>query len=96
MILVFLVRKVFFDVSDIEDHQPSTTPKPCLKRHPTIKNRLSERINLWESIGASKWILKISREGYALPFVKHPPKVRFQNNKSALSSAEFVTIVFFL
>ena len=26
-----------------------------------------------------------------MPFVKQPPKVRFQNNKSALSSAEFVT-----
>ena len=26
-----------------------------------------------------------------MPFVKQPPKVRFQNNKSALSAAEFVT-----
>ena len=83
-----------FNVSDIEDHQSptSTTAEPCLKRYyPTVKNRLAERIDFWESIGASNWILKILREGYALPFVKQPPKVRFQNNKSALSSAEFVT-----
>ena len=81
-----------FNVSDIEDHQSPTTPEPCLKRYyPTVKNRLAERIDFWESIGASKWILKILREGYVLPFVKQSPKVRFQNNKSALSSAEFVT-----
>ena len=49
------------------------------------------RIGFWESIGASNWILKILREGYVLSFVKQPPKVQFQNNKSALSSAEFVT-----
>ena len=40
-------------VSDIEDHQPPTTPEPCLKRYPAVKNRLSERIDFWESISAS-------------------------------------------
>ena len=75
-------------------------PEPCLKRYyPTVKNRLAERIDFWESIGASNWIFKILRDCLkilniqfdALPFVKQPPKVQFQNNKSALSSAKFVT-----
>ena len=87
----FSCQENLFNVSDIEDHQPPTTPEPCLKRYPTVKNRLAERIDFWESIGASNWILKILRESYALPFVKQPPKMLFQNNKSALSSAEFVT-----
>ena len=63
----------------------TTMPETCLKRYPTVKNRLSGRVDFWESIGPSNWILKILREGYALPFVKPPPKVRFQN-KSPLSS----------
>ena len=45
-------------------------PELCLQRYPTDKNRLSGRIDSWESIGASNWILKILREGYAMPFVK--------------------------
>ena len=88
----FSCEENLFNVSDTEDHQSPTTPEPCLKRYyPTVKNRLAGRIDFWESIGASNWILNILREGYALPFVKQSPKVRFQNNKSALSSAEFVT-----
>ena len=55
--------------------------------HSTVKNRLPERTEFWESIG----YLKNSMEGYALPFVKQPPKMQFENNKSALSSADFVT-----
>ena len=74
----FSCEENLFNVSDIEDHQSPTTPEPCLKRYyPTVKNRLAERIDFWESIGASNWILKILREGYALPFVKQPPKVQF-------------------
>ena len=80
------------NVSDFEDHQSPNTAEPCLKNYyPTVRNRLTERIDFWENIGASNWVLKILKEGYALLFVKQPPKVRFQNNKSALSAAEFVT-----
>ena len=52
-----------------------TMPELCLQRYPTDKNRLPGRIYSWESIGASNWILRILREGYALSFVKQPPKV---------------------
>ena len=87
----FSCEKNYFHVSDTEDHQPPTTPEPCLERYLTVENRLAERIDFWESIGASNLILKILRDGYGLPFVMQPPKVRFQNDKSAFSSAEFVT-----
>ena len=57
----FSCEKDLFNVSDIEEHQPPTTPEPCLKRYSTVKNRLSERIDFWESTGASNWIPKILR-----------------------------------
>ena len=59
------------NVSDFEDHQSPNKAEPCLKNyHPTVKNRLTERIDFWENIDASNWVLKILKEGYALPFVK--------------------------
>ena len=56
-----------------------------------VKGRLKENISFWEEIGASNWVLRILRDGYALPFIPEPEPKIFQNNVSALRNKEFVT-----
>ena len=56
-----------------------------------VKGRLQENIAFWQNIGASNWLLRVIREGYSLPFVELPEVKFFQNHKSALCNAEFVS-----
>lgn len=56
-----------------------------------VKGRLRENIAFWHNIGASNWLLRVIREGYCLPFVELPKGKFFQNHKSALCNAEFVS-----
>ena len=58
---------------------------------PNVKGRLKENISFLEKIGASRWVLSILRDGYALPFISEPEPKIFQNNVSALRNKEFVT-----
>ena len=55
-----------------------------------VKGRLRECIAFWESIGTSRWVLEIIREGYCLPFVALPGSMTFLNHQSAIREAEFV------
>ena len=34
-----------------------------------VKNRLSENVEFWKEIGAIPWVLKVLKEGYAIPFL---------------------------
>lgn len=56
-----------------------------------VKGRLRENITFWESIGASRWLLKVLREGYCLPFVELPKNMSNRNHKSASCNSEFVS-----
>ena len=56
-----------------------------------VKDRLQENIAFWQNIGASNWLLKVIREGYCLLFVELPEAKFFQNHRSALCNAEFVS-----
>ena len=48
-------------------------------------------VSFWEEIGAFNWVLKIWREGYALPFISESEPKIFRNNSSALKNKDFVT-----
>ena len=56
-----------------------------------VKGRLRANILFWENIGASKWVLEIIRNGYALPFVAQPQGAEFANHKSAIARNDVVT-----
>ena len=56
-----------------------------------VKGRLRENIAFWQNIGASNWLLSVICEGYCLPFVELPQVKFFQNHKSALCNAAFVS-----
>ena len=56
-----------------------------------VKNRLSKNVEFWQEIGASPWVIKVFKEGYAIPLLEIPPKVFFKNNKSALKHSDFVS-----
>ena len=88
----FCCEENLFNVSDTEDHRSPTTSVPVLKDIiQQLKTDSLRESTFGKVLVHQNWILKILREGYAVPFVKQPPRVRFQNNKSALFSAGFVT-----
>jgi len=51
---------------------------------------LSEHIQFWEEIGASKFVLDIITHGYVLPFKLLPSPKKFKNHKSALCHEKFI------
>ena len=86
-----------FDQPDLvgDDQRNSVMESPLsnmTKEHtPDVKGRLKEKISFWEEICASSWVLSISRDGYALPFISEPEPKVFQNSVSASRNKEFVT-----
>ena len=58
---------------------------------PPVKGRLAKSIKFWEGINASPWVLRIIKEGYALPFINEPEPAEFKNNASARKHSDFVT-----
>ena len=52
---------------------------------------LRESIDQWQAIGTSEFVIKVIKEGYALPFKTEPIKVVLKNNKSAEQNPDFVT-----
>ena len=68
-----------------------TKQSGLLTTAPRVKGRFTENIQFWEKIGASDFILKVIREGYALPFVEVPESAEFSNNASARRYSDFVT-----
>ena len=55
-----------------------------------VKGRLKERIAFWQSIGASRWVLEVLKDGYCLPFISLPQKAFFRNHCSVVEDEEFV------
>ena len=55
-----------------------------------MKGRLKERIAFWQSIGASRWVLEVLKDGYCLPFISLPQKAFFRNHCSVVEDEEFV------
>ena len=55
-----------------------------------VKGHLKENIVFWEKIKASSWVLRVIREGYALPFVETPEKRLHKNHRSAVICEDFV------
>ena len=55
-----------------------------------VRGRLKENIVFWEQIKASSWVLRVIREGYALPFVEIPEKRTHENHRSAVKCEDFV------
>jgi len=56
-----------------------------------VKGYLKENIAFWQNIGASNWLLRVIGEGYRLPFVELPEVKFFQNHRSMLCNADFVS-----
>ena len=83
------------DLAVGNDHRDSILESPSSNMTneytPNVKGRLKENISFLEKIGASRWVLSILRDGYALPFISEPEPKIFQNNVSALRNKEFVT-----
>ena len=50
---------------------------------PPVKGRLAKNIKFWEGINAGPWVLRIIKEGYALPFINEPEPADSKNNASA-------------
>ena len=75
----------------LNQYDASVNVKNQYNASANVKNRLSEYVEFWQEIGASPWVLKVLKEGYAIPFLEIPPKVFFKNNKSALKHPEFVS-----
>ena len=79
------VSDSFYDV--IRDDLSVDVNHSCV----VVKGRLRENIAFWRNIGASNWLLRVLHEGYCLPFVELPEAKFFQNHRSALCNAEFVS-----
>ena len=58
-----------------------------------VVGSLAKHIDFWETIGASQFVLKIIRLGYALPFVVTPTPGVFQNHKSAHEHKNSLSVV---
>ena len=57
---------------------------------PNVLGRLRARVDRWEEMGASEFILDTLKSGYKLPLVDNPDSKCFKNNKSALRNQIFV------
>ena len=55
-----------------------------------VKGRLRERLAFWRSIGASRWVLEVLKDGYGLPFMSLPQKAFFRNHHSVMADEDFV------
>ena len=51
---------------------------------------MRKNLDYWKSIDASPFVLDIISSGYKIPFIEKPPCAKFENNKSAPDSSEFV------
>ena len=82
MYITFILDKEF-ELSDfvyVTPKQPSSG----------VKGRLKENIVFWEKIKASSWVLRVIREGYALPFIETPEKCLHKNHRSAVICEDFM------
>jgi hypothetical protein len=59
-----------------------------------VKGRLKENIAFWEQIKASNWVLRVIREGYALPLIDIPEKRMLDNHRSAIIMVPCIGIIF--
>ena len=57
---------------------------------PNVKGRLKANVFLNEETGASNWVLKILREGYALLSISEPEPRVSKNNSFELKNKDFV------
>ena len=58
---------------------------------PIVKGRMKTNIASWKQIGAPEYIVQVIEHGYKIRLVHTPPPARFNNNKSALNNADFLT-----
>ena len=77
-----LKDKYSFNRYDYVAPTPSSTPN--------VLGRLRDRVDRWEEMGASEFILQTLRHGYKLPLIDNPERKCFKNNKSALRNQDFV------
>lgn len=59
-----------------------------LARTTNVKGKLKERIAVWQSIGASRWVLEVLEDGYCLPFISLPQKAFFRNHYSVVEDED--------
>ena len=65
---LFSLHEQYFEIQEKEFLTSSTN----------VKGRLTENIGFWETIGANPEILKISHEGYRIPFFRISSRIFFQ------------------
>ena len=58
---------------------------------PIVRGRMKANLNFWRDIGTPDDILRVIEFGYPIPFFSTPEAALFNNNKSALDNAEFVS-----
>ncbi len=49
---------------------------------PIIIDKLSKHTSFWHSLGTPEWVLSIVDKGFKILFVRKPPRMFFQINKS--------------
>lgn len=54
---------------------------------PDIIGRLKSHSEFWETLNAPENVMQIVKYGFKVPFLKNPPKIFLDNNKSSLTSA---------
>ncbi|KAK3097019.1 hypothetical protein FSP39_005630 [Pinctada imbricata] len=64
--------------------------KQLLSESRSPVGRLKLAINKWKVSGANSYVLSVIESGYGLPLKKLPPATDIRNNRSALTSGEFV------
>ena len=63
------------------------------KEQPIIIGRMSKHIEFWKTLHTPDWVLSIIEHGFKIPFLRKPPRMFFQNNKSALINKNKVWVL---
>ena len=58
---------------------------------PIVRGRMKANLNFWRDIGTPDDILRVIEFGYPNSYFSTPEAAVFNNNKSALDNAEFVS-----
>ncbi|EFX71043.1 hypothetical protein DAPPUDRAFT_112153 [Daphnia pulex] len=65
--------------------EPGHFFKQCPQKETVVRND-NEHVEL----KASEWVMEVLKEGYVIPFIKHPPVYEEVNNASAIQELIFV------
>lgn len=56
----------------------------------SVVGSIQKSFPFWKKAGAPPEVLAVIQTGYCIPFQSQPPRISFENNKSAMRNSEFV------